>query len=120
MTCQGSVSLAYLYESIVSQLGAGQRRRGPEEAGVCHLLDRLSDRQDQRGVNERHDDVRIKLICNHKQDSYSVTLVVAHGRCKMKKKWFVFLLAMQYEARVIPLRHKTGVDFHHLVMTWEA
>jgi len=60
-------SLIYLHESIISELGAGQGGGGAEEAGVCHFLHGLSNGQDQGGVDEGHDDVRVKLICNRRQ-----------------------------------------------------
>ena len=58
--------LVHLHEGVISELGAGQSGGGAEEAGVCHLLHGLSDGQDQGGVDEGHDDVRVKLICNRR------------------------------------------------------
>ena len=51
-----------LDEGIVSQGRAGEGGCGSQEAGVCDLLDGLTDAEDQGGVDERHDDVGVELV----------------------------------------------------------
>lgn len=55
---------SYLHQSIFPQQRAGEGGGGTQEAGVRHFLDSLSDGQHQCGVDERHDDVGVKLICD--------------------------------------------------------
>ncbi len=57
------VCTLHLHQSVVSELGAGQRRRRSEETGVRHFLHSLPDRQHERRVHERHDDVGVELVC---------------------------------------------------------
>ena len=52
-----------LDESVVAQGRARQGGRRSQEPRVRHLLDSLANRQDQGGVDERHDDVRVELVC---------------------------------------------------------
>ena len=62
--CKGEVrGEADLDEGVLPQQRAGEGGRGPQEARICHFLYCLSDGQHQRGVDERHDDVGVKLIC---------------------------------------------------------
>lgn len=55
---------AYLHQGIFPQQGAGQGGRGAQEAGVCHFFHSLPNGQYQGGVDERHNDVGVKLICS--------------------------------------------------------
>lgn len=54
--------LTHLNQSILAQQRAGESGRCSQKPGVCHFLHSLSNGQNQSGVDERHDDVGIKLV----------------------------------------------------------
>jgi hypothetical protein len=60
-----------LHQSILPEQRAGKGGGGPQEARVCHFLYGLTDRQNQGGVDEGNDDVRVKLIWRRRGVSMS-------------------------------------------------
>lgn len=52
-----------LHQRIVAKGRTAQRGGCSEKTTVGDFLDRVADTQDQRGVHERHDDVRVEFLC---------------------------------------------------------
>jgi hypothetical protein len=72
-----SPTFSHLHQSVVSQLGTGDSGGGTQEAGIRHFLHSLSDRQNQSGVHEGHDDVRVVLVCTQtKTPSTLITMTI--------------------------------------------
>ena len=57
----------YLYESIFTKPRASESRGSPQEARVGNFLNRLSNREDQSGINERYHNIRVVLLCRGRQ-----------------------------------------------------
>lgn len=53
---------AHLNQGVFTEQRTGECRRRAQETRICHFFDRLPNGQNQSGVDERHNDVRIKLI----------------------------------------------------------
>jgi hypothetical protein len=58
-----------LHEGVIAELRAGECGGGAQETRVRHFLDRLTDAQYQGGVDERHDNVRVKVVCKPTPDN---------------------------------------------------
>lgn len=59
----GKRHITCLHQSIFPQQRTGQGWGSSQEARVRHFFHSLSDWQHQCGVNEGHNDVGVKLIC---------------------------------------------------------
>lgn len=70
----GQGDVAHLHKCIFPKQWAGQGGCCAQEARVCHFFHSFSNWKHQGGVNERHNDVGIKLICE--QETHNVHTIL--------------------------------------------